>query len=752
MSHIGKPNDNTYSHSQINDIDQICDEYEEQLRTDQDPKIEVFLCRVSEDLRYRLLRDLVAVDFDFVRQRRPIEFSEYFKRFPDATQVLLDVQQDLNNEQETKVPGVDGVPDFNPYDKTRRPKLRGFKMFEIAGTGGFGAVWHAMDLSLQREVAVKIPRGDRAHLSEFLREARTAANLKHPNIVQVHEVGEESGTSFIVTEYIDGENLRDWHKHHTIGPDDVARLIAKLAMAIQHAHDHGVIHRDLKLANVLMDSRGEPHIADFGLAKCEMRDDSIAVSGQVLGTPAYMAPEQARADHGATDRRTDVYAIGVMMYELLTGTTPFRGDLEEMLRQIVDIAPIPPRNINREIPKDLEAICLKCLAKSNAKRYDTAQALADDLHLYLGGETLRGVPVAMPHRVWKWLRRNRKSVTTTATVASITAILAGGLMAWRYQSSMPAVPRYPVEFTTDPPGCEITVVACDADTHEPDPSKIEKARGRTPLKMKLPSGDYWVTAVLDNQRFNEVFRHVPANNEAAGMGQYVHLKWTRKSDGTVAVPAISIPRPDVTVDMGFCEGTESLIEPGTRSGSSDKQWRLPPLYVDRRMVSTEDLTNWKPSNIAATQQGTQPIALLSHYRCVYYLEEIGKRLPTAAELYYLSNNVCPPVSEPGEQTSPCVLSDKSLLEDLHSEFGEWTSSTPGSPFTGTTALPKTIGPALQTYVYKCGSSNSQESVSKTGFRVGMEHTNAAGFRGVRSAKPRLTPQDFPAIRKPKSNP
>lgn len=748
MTDSPSSDDETSSYSMIDAIDRICDEFEAEIRSGKPAKIEDYLSRMQPNFRNRLLRDLVAVEYEWTRRQRPVDFAEYYQRFPDSKEVLLRLKSELdsNESERGNTPAAQPVADQTIIaDAIPKPQLRNFRLLTIAGSGGFCTVWRALDLSLQREVAVKIPRSDRAdrtQLSALMREAQAAAKLKHPNIVSVHEVGEENGTSFIVTDYISGMNLREWRRKNAISYFDAARLIAKLALALQHAHANGVIHRDLKLANVLMDGDGEPHVADFGLAKREARDDSLAVEGRVLGTPAYMAPEQARADHQAIDRRTDVYSLGVMLYELITGTTPFRGDVVDLLQQILDVPPVAPRLIKPDLPRDLEAICLKCLSKDSAKRYDSALALADDLYLFLNGQTLRGIPAAMPSRVWKWFRRNRRSVITTTAAIILVASLSSGLIAWRYGPLLPKVPVHRVQFTTEPPGCEITVVGIDPETGEPDPTKIKTASGRTPLKLSLTGGDYLVVAVLDSQRFNEVFRHVPEPDDMVPFA-YVHLKWMKQPSGVIEVPTIPIPRPDVSLGMAYCEGIEHLIEPIRSKSSDSRVWRLPAFYIDRREATSEDLKAWNVTQVRDSDKAQGPYSLQRYLSCVGLLEKQGKRLPTAAELYYLGTTICPPQSDHGEH--PCVLNDNSTIEGIHSGVAEWTTTKPGGPFSGYPAIPKSLGIEATARMTGGFASDQATGQSPISFAKKQEHTISAGFRGVRSEKPRRTPQDFPKV-------
>jgi serine/threonine-protein kinase len=301
-----------------------------------------------------------------------------------------------------------------------------FELIERLGAGGFGEVWKAKDTQLDRTVAVKIPhRGllGSEEMEKFLREARAAAQLRHPNIVSVHEVGLDGKRIYIVADFIEGQSLDKWLSGRKLAYCDCAALCIKIAEGLHHAHEEGVIHRDLKPSNIMIDRRGEPHIMDFGLAKREAGETTMTMDGQILGTPAYMSPEQAKGlAHGA-DRRTDVYSMGVILFEMLTGERPFRGSLQMLLKQVMQDEPVSPRKLDGHVPRDLDTICLKCLQKEPARRYPTAKDLSEELGRYLAGKPIQARPVSALERMVRWCGRNR--LVAASAAAAVLCLLFG---------------------------------------------------------------------------------------------------------------------------------------------------------------------------------------------------------------------------------------------------------------------------------------------------------------------------------------
>ncbi len=325
----------------------------------------------------------------------------------------------------------------------RRPNrtLAHFELVDHLGTGASGSVWKAKDRNLDRFVALKIPRREQLtedELEAFLREARAAGQIHHANIVGVHEVGRDDDTLYIVSDYVEGVTLEQWLKSRPVAPREAAQLCLQIADALAHAHEHGVIHRDLKPSNILMDATDKPHITDFGLARREAGEVSITVDGVVLGTLFYMSPEQAKGKSHHADRRSDVYSLGIILYQMLTGDVPFKGEKQMVILQVQTEEPVPPRRLYATISRDLETICLKCLEKSPEKRYQSAADLSAELKRFIAGSPIKARPVGHVSRTWRWAKRNPAVASLSAAV--VLALL-GGIAGISYWASVAASER-----------------------------------------------------------------------------------------------------------------------------------------------------------------------------------------------------------------------------------------------------------------------------------------------------------------------
>ena len=332
------------------------------------------------------------------------------------------------------------------------PLVTGYKVTGVLGQGGMGMVYDATEESLKRRVALKMILPGRLATSHdrarFRIEAEASARLQHPNIVQIYEIGEQEGRPFLALEYVDGGCLAEKLGDDVVPEQQAARLVETLARAIHHAHQHGIIHRDLKPSNILLQGRdvaaGEtaakshvgrldefiPKVTDFGLAKLIIGGADATLTGSIMGTPSYMAPEQAAGRTRDISTAVDTYALGAILYELLTGRPPFRCDsIEETLQQVVNNDPPPPRRFRPGVNGELETICLKCLEKEPGQRYASADELAEDLRRFQNNEPIRARPVSVWKAAWKWARR-RPAVAALLVVTMLSAIglLCGSLL------------------------------------------------------------------------------------------------------------------------------------------------------------------------------------------------------------------------------------------------------------------------------------------------------------------------------------
>jgi tetratricopeptide (TPR) repeat protein/tRNA A-37 threonylcarbamoyl transferase component Bud32 len=366
------------------------------------------------------------------------QLEEYRRRFPDLGPEL-EIQFEVNDaiQHESGIrrdePRTSVKSEPPGSSSARLPTVPGYEMLGELGRGGMGVVYKARQLRLNRIVALKmILAPDHASPEaslRFLAEAESIARIHHPHVIQIFAFGDHDGRPYFEMEYVDGGSLADRASAKAWPVADAARLIETVARAIDVAHGLGVVHRDLKPANILLTADGIPKVADFGLAKCLDTETGLTRTEWIVGSPSYMAPEQAGKSDKPIGPRADVYSLGAILYELLTGRPPFQaGTVLETLEQVRSVEPIAPARLRPKLPRDLVTICLKCLSKEPARRYETAADLADDLRRFQAFEAIRARPVGMYERVWRWCRRG--PVVASMAIA-LFAVLVGVATQWR---------------------------------------------------------------------------------------------------------------------------------------------------------------------------------------------------------------------------------------------------------------------------------------------------------------------------------
>jgi serine/threonine-protein kinase len=415
-------------------VDEVCLRFESAWLSERRPCLEDFLADAAGGERRFLLRELIRLDVCYRRGCGETPGPEdYLRRFPEAeaTWTAETVSAAGTGSSGPRPPGTGAAP---PPER-----IGDYEILGELGRGGMGVVYQARQTKLDRLVALKMILAVKLPGAEerFRAEARAVAALQHPNIVQVYEIGEHQGQPFLALEFVDGGSLAHKLGGTPLPSHDAARLVADLARAMSYAHGRQIVHRDLKPSNVLLARDGTPKIADFGLARHLEGDGDRTQTGAIVGTPSYMAPEQALGGGKQAGPAADIYALGAILYECLTGRPPFCGATPlETARQVATDDPVPPGRLHPGTPRDLNTICMKCLEKSPARRYADAGGLADDLRRFLAGEPITARPAGWTERGVKWARRRPAVAGLLAAVTGLTlAALVALSLAWGHASA-----------------------------------------------------------------------------------------------------------------------------------------------------------------------------------------------------------------------------------------------------------------------------------------------------------------------------
>jgi serine/threonine protein kinase len=656
------------------------------------------------------------------------------------------------------VPVVEGSGVTNPENE---PATFGrYEVELLLGKGGIGEVWRAYDPILRRHVAIKTRRRDRIAGGRFLEEAQALASLSHEGIVVIYDSGATGDRVFMVTELLLGGTLQERLRASPMEMKEAVSLMARMARAVHAAHRSNFVHRDIKPSNIIFDASGIPKLTDFGLAVpiLELRQNPAALEGTI----PYMSPEQASGDQ-AIGYASDIYSLGVVLFELATGKLPHCGENAEETRRLIQFTPAEKlRMIDAEIPEWLEDVCARCLEKLPDQRYSSAGALAEELESWLR------VLDPGPEKSTVQARRGKTLVTRRRALTTMGALSASGMlggMLW------PRGTR--VRVVTNPPGARVVVYPINRDSGLPEGRRRIEAWNTSPAMLSLNPGFYLVVAALDDRRFHEVFRTVP-ESLALLPSEKRHLTYENKGS-YIEWHEIEISDVDSdTASMGYFPGsTRFTVGAKGDAEAPEHSRRIPPFYLDPFEVTLADCRRMYRGQLLPSIAGRKsirpenfPIAHVWWDDAVGYAEKRGMRLPSEAEYEFAATNMGAsrfpwgdtaecitswPLGPVGQPLFDCVVATNPVY-GLYSNVPEWTS-TPSTHYPRNLNAGRPSGAPDEFIVRGAPPSVIQGDATDTDLRrgprarVSLARKSSApiGFRCARSARPRLTADDLECI-------
>jgi predicted Ser/Thr protein kinase len=559
-----------------------------------------------------------------------------------------------------------------------------FRPEMILGEGAFGVVYKCWDQKLRRFVAIKTARNESIDQQIFVREARAASQLKHPGIVQVFDVCESHGTSFIVSEFVEGATLKIWLSQNHPSLDQICQICEDIAVALAAAHQQGIIHRDVKPGNILIDDQGHPKLLDFGLSHSRQSGfDTLLIEGHPIGTPAYMSPEQVEGRATSINTWSDVYSLGVIFYQMMVGKLPFRGTSREMLTAILSETPELPSKLNSQVPAVLDAICMKALAKSINERFQSAAEFAECLRRYR-----QGLPVPAYRRPYaRRIRKIARRIAIPAILGTGLIVAVIGLAFWKKHAV--DLPKVDVLVDSVPLGAKLHWQRFDFDKGLFDSKNASETRAGE--VAHLASGFYRVRAASDGEYF-EVFRTIPANLQSTMLFEFQFHKatvicahrWSLAEDNVVKLRPIHIV-PEAQVGNGRAWYSKGTVHYPDSEGVMERL-RGRSEEVDSFLMGCQEVTWGDLQRAFAGLELPAETTAMSVARdipldiALAYSEKVGCNLPTFAELYFAATNSGKTRFPWGNQsTRPAgEAGDNNLgtppVRDLLGGVSEWTET------------------------------------------------------------------------------